>query len=821
KDAFFPEAPATIHEPYILRDHRGLVIQTHPFQYNPVSGTLRVYSSITVELSAVGPDDVNVLDRGSLATRPSRGFSEIYDAHFVNTPPSTMYDPIDEEGDMLVICHDAWISNMQAFVDHKNGIGIDTTIVAVSTIGNNTTAIKNYIQGVYDSSNLAYVLLVGDAAEVATLNSGGGGSDPSYTKLAGGDHYPEIIIGRFSAQTAAHVDTQVQRTLEYEVDNATEQDWFWKGTGIGSAEGAGIGDEGQSDIVHQNEIRSWLLGAGYTEVDQIYDPSASITQVRNALNEGRGLVNYTGHGSNTSWSTTGFSSTNVNQLTNAGKLPVIISVACVNGNFTSGTCFAEAWLRATDGGEPSGAAATYMSTINQSWAPPMEGQDEFNILLTDSSEPYHSYGALCFAGSASMMDDYGSGGVSMFNTWHIFGDPSLRIVGSVIPMDVMKVSPETNIVAEGQAGGPFGPDRVDFTISNTGNQIIQYQVNTNATWLSFNQTTGDIWPGLDTTVTATFDEAMRNWDNGDHKATVQFLNLTNGSGDTSRDIELRIGMPVLQDEWSLDSNPGWTMEGLWAFGQPAGLGGDQYGYPDPSSGATGDKVFGVNLEGDYLPMPQVARFLTSPAMDAGSVGRLNLVYQRWLNHEGPPVAVATVQASVDGTSWDVIWANEEDVGDAAWTPQNHDLTTIAGTAENVYLRWGYAVNEIGAMPCSGWNLDDIALWGVPLTSQFSLTLNRDTLFWTPLAGASSYDVFVGDLLALRSSGGDYSSSVLGCVPPTVEDTTVGYSENPGEGEALWILVRGVSAAGSMTFESLGDSQVGLRDDEIAAGAGCP
>jgi hypothetical protein len=263
------------------------------------------------------------------------------------------------------------------------------------------------------------------------------------------------------------------------------------------------------------------------------------------------------------------------------------------------------------------------------------------------------------------------------------------------------------------------------------------------------------------------------------------------------------------------------VEGLWAFGQPAGLGGDQFGYPDPASGATGDKVFGVNLDGDYLPMPQVARFLTSPAMDAGSVGRLNLVYQRWLNMEGPPVAVATVQASVDGNRWDVIWSNEENVGDTAWTLQNHDLTPIAGTSEDVYLRWGYAVHEIGAMPCSGWNLDDIALWGVPLTSQFSLTLNRDTLFWTPLAGASSYDVFVGDLLALRSSGGDYSSSVLGCIPPTVEDTTVGYSENPGEGEALWILVRGVSAAGSMTFESLGDSQVGLRDDEIAAGAGCP
>ena len=63
---------------------------------------------------------------------------------------------------MLIICHDAWIANMQPFVDHKNAIGITTTIVGVSTIGNDSVAIKNYIQGVYDTSDLAFVLLVGD-----------------------------------------------------------------------------------------------------------------------------------------------------------------------------------------------------------------------------------------------------------------------------------------------------------------------------------------------------------------------------------------------------------------------------------------------------------------------------------------------------------------------------------------------------------------------------------------------------------------------------------------------------------------------------------
>ena len=95
------------------------------------------------------------------------------------------------------------------------------------------------------------------------------------------------------------------------------------------------------------EIRGWLMGAGYTEVDPIYDPGATDTQVSNAVNAGRGIINYTGHGSSTSWGTTGFNNADVDALVNDDMLPFIFSVACVNGNFANvGKCFAEAWLRA-------------------------------------------------------------------------------------------------------------------------------------------------------------------------------------------------------------------------------------------------------------------------------------------------------------------------------------------------------------------------------------------------------------------------------------------------------------------------------------------
>ncbi|MBU0617917.1 MAG: hypothetical protein KKI02_09390, partial [Planctomycetes bacterium] len=423
-DAFYPAETATLREPYILRDHRGVVVELNPFQYNPVTHTLRVYSEVTLEVVSVGLSSTNVLDQRH--DKISLAFHEVYQRHFLNYGSRARYAPLDEDGDLLIIAHDPWIANVQPLADHKNLRGIDTTIVGVSTIGNNATAIHNYIQNVYDSSNLAFVLLVGDGGQVDTPYASGGSSDPTYSKLAGNDDYPDIMVGRFSAETPGQVDTQVERSIEYEQMSATSQEWFWRGTGIASNQGPG--DDGEYDNEHVDNIRDDLLAYGYTEVDQIYDPYGTAAMVSAALNDGRGIINYCGHGSMTSWSTTGFSNSHVDALVNDNMLPFISSVACVNGQFDGYTCFAEAWLRATHDGEPTGAIGAYMSSVNQSWDPPMDAQDEFVDMFV--TETYSSLGTLLYAGSCHMMDEYGYGGVDMFNTWIVFGDPSLRVVMS-------------------------------------------------------------------------------------------------------------------------------------------------------------------------------------------------------------------------------------------------------------------------------------------------------------------------------------------------------------------------------------------------------
>lgn len=420
---FYPTNTVSLGNPYILRDYRGAVVEVLPFQVKPNENTLRVYTSVTVEVVAVGAGEINVFENRQSDFTLLPEFDNIYESRFINYDfVQGKYTPVQEEGDLLVICYADFMDEMTPFVNWKNQKGLPTTIVNVSDIGNNSTAIKSYIQNIYNTSDLGYVLLVGDAAQVATPYASGGSSDPSYALMTT-DDYPDLFVGRFSAENGAQVTTQVNRTITYE-KNPLAGSWFHKGTGVGSNQGPGH-NGGEYDNEHLDYIRDSLLTYTYTDVDQIYDPTASSAAVAAALNDGRSIINYTGHGSTTAWSSSGFSNTDVNALVNDNMLPFIISVACVNGQFDGYTCFGEAWLRATNGSNPTGAIGAYMSSINQSWNPPMDAQDEVNHLLIQ--DQMNTYGGLCFNGSCKMIDINGSDGVSMYNTWHIFGDPSVQV----------------------------------------------------------------------------------------------------------------------------------------------------------------------------------------------------------------------------------------------------------------------------------------------------------------------------------------------------------------------------------------------------------
>ncbi|MDP7027517.1 MAG: C25 family cysteine peptidase [Candidatus Marinimicrobia bacterium] len=431
KDAFFPSTVANLQDPYILKNLRGQTVDFYPIQYNPIQKLLRVYTEITVKVYAEGESGVNVLQRKSGKQVIAREYKNIYEGHFLNFSSDNRFDYLDDHGNMLIISYGSFMEEMQPLVNWKNRKGVPTEMVNVSDIGTSSSAIANYVDNYYYENGLTFLLLVGDVAQIPTPSISGSASDPSYGFIEGNDSYAEVIVGRFSGSTPAHIATQVERSIEYERSPQSGGDWYDNAMGVASNQGPGFGgytDDDFNDMLW-NDILSDFT---YDSYQYSYDGSGgSVSQGMGVINSGVSLINYTGHGSQSSWGNgAALSTSNVNSLTNSDMLPFIISVACNNGEFnTTNECFGESWLRATNNAEPSGGVGFYGSTISMSWEPPMHGQYAMNLILTESYENHitRSMGGITTNGCLYMNDAQGSSGTNETNYWTLFGDPSLEL----------------------------------------------------------------------------------------------------------------------------------------------------------------------------------------------------------------------------------------------------------------------------------------------------------------------------------------------------------------------------------------------------------
>jgi len=450
-DAFFPGALAKLGKPYIMGHYRGQSVQFFPLQYNPVTHVLRVYHDIQVAISPTAAIGENVL---SSVSHPVNRFDvERYQSHFINySGVADRYEQIDEIGNMLVVTHSSYVDELAPWIQWKKEAGIDVEVVDVATV-NSISAIETLVADRYNNGGLSYLMLVGDEDQIpVTLlnNSGGQGyCDACYGYVSGNDSYPEVLVGHFLVHNETELPTIIAKTLEYEKTPYTGTDWFSVAMGIGSDEGAGIGDDNEADWQHQNGIKEDLIGFTYTEVWEKYDAdhsadsptggttadgsnNPSANSLSTVINGGCSLINYTGHGAHTLIVTGSYNNNNINQLNNTGMYPFFIVVGCCTGDYddddNTGDTFGEAWQK-TPGTALTGGIGGAFSSVYQSWAPPMEGQDEMNKLIANIGgvQTRHTLGSIHWHGCMGMNDVYGTQGDEMTDTWILMADPSVQL----------------------------------------------------------------------------------------------------------------------------------------------------------------------------------------------------------------------------------------------------------------------------------------------------------------------------------------------------------------------------------------------------------
>lgn len=191
----------------------------------------------------------------------------------------------------------------------------------------------------------------------------------------------------------------------------------------------------------------------------------------------------------------------------------------------------------------------------------------------------------------------------------------------------------------------------------------------------------------------------------------------------------------------MDSNPGWTLQGQWAYGQPTGMGGE-HGEADPTSGFTGNNVIGYNLNGDY-PMLSETQWATTPSFNCSGQTNITLFFQRWLGVESATYDHACVQVSNDGVNWTDVWANSSTLNGGSWESCQYDISAVANNQPNVRLRWGMGATDSAWHFC-GWNIDDVLVTGTGTpTVSFQVTFQTDGTPGASLTGQTSQTVASG------------------------------------------------------------------------------
>jgi hypothetical protein len=192
------------------------------------------------------------------------------------------------------------------------------------------------------------------------------------------DLNPDVYLGRLACVDEAEVATVVSKIIQYETTEAYTADWFTNLLVMGGD--SFPGDKSQVDEgekVNEKVIqimdgfipeKVWMSNG---KLEGISPSGASA--ITDAINQGCGFVDFSGHGNTHVWATHphendkvwlptplgGYYNTNINDLENGDKLPIVITGACSVGKFNKDEdCFAWSFIAAPDGGGIASCGAT-------------------------------------------------------------------------------------------------------------------------------------------------------------------------------------------------------------------------------------------------------------------------------------------------------------------------------------------------------------------------------------------------------------------------------------------------------------------------------
>ena len=419
KDAFYPENPFIASKSYI-RGVDAVTVSITPFQYNPVTKELVVFTDIELSLSYEGGSGHFGEDRlrspywDPILAAELMNYDQLPVIDYEARMQQWLRDGADG-AEYLIITpnNDDWAPYAQQLKDFRMKQGILTEVYRLDEMpANSTTAMKQWFHNAYNTWTIApvAVCMLGDHNTNMSLGipaettshpySNTCITDNFYADAVGNDNLPDMVFSRLVAQNAAELPVFVGKQIDYETSPNMDADfygspitalgwqnerWFQICSEVfgGYMRNHGYTPQRINCIYSGTPGNSWSSNQNTSMVVSYFGPTGTNyipatpsemggwtggtpEQVVQAVNNGTFWVQHRDHGLDEGWGEPAVRNQHIDQLNNVGKLPFVMSINCQTGMFnytgSNGNCFTEKWMRRTYNGENAGAVGVLSPT---------------------------------------------------------------------------------------------------------------------------------------------------------------------------------------------------------------------------------------------------------------------------------------------------------------------------------------------------------------------------------------------------------------------------------------------------------------------------
>jgi hypothetical protein len=451
-NAWFSNPMAQYHEVGVMRGVRMGRIEINPLTYNPVTGELKIFNDMKIEISFQNANFSKTDAEKARLSSPA--FNGLLSGMLNYSPATKDLNIHGTPMKFVIVSHRMFEATLAPFVAWKKKQGFNTILRFTDEAGVGTTsaAIKTYLQGLYTAGTQqdpapSFVMLVGDHEQIPAFSGTAGShiSDLYFVTFDGPtDLIPDINIGRMSAKTVAQLEPLIAKTLQYQQFTMPDPSYLSNGLLI-----AGV--DASYATVHGNGALNYIINAyfntahGINSTNIFYPASNGAgvpAQIIQVVNNGLAWGNYTAHCSPSGWAQPSFETSAIASLTANEKYGLYIGNCCQSSQFNNDVCFAEAITRAANKGAIGyigGTNSTYwdedywwatgFGTVVQNPTPANFGPGSYDALFHELLPNENVYSTtqsqINIAGCLAVNASNSSRKKYYWEIYHLMGDPTL------------------------------------------------------------------------------------------------------------------------------------------------------------------------------------------------------------------------------------------------------------------------------------------------------------------------------------------------------------------------------------------------------------